>query len=79
VIIYNFHLIGFAAFETKANAPRPIDRDRPLASSVTLEPVQPNALEWADVVWSLSRVQDCQQLQRQFGFETAKSGLAGLE
>src|SRR5437879_881115 len=78
VIIYNFYLIGIAAFEAKANAPRPIDRDRPLASSA-LERVQADALERADVIQSFGRVQDCQQLQRRFGIETAKSGLAGFE
>ena len=79
VVIYNFHLIGIAAFEAKANAPRPVDRHRPLASSVALERVQPDALKRADVIQSFGRVQDCQQLQRRFGIETAKSGLAGLE
>jgi len=79
VIIYNFYLIGIAAFEAKANSPRPIDRDRPLASTVALERVQPDALKRADVIQSFGRVQDCQMLQRQFGIETAKSGLAGLE
>jgi len=61
-MVYNFYLIGIAAFEAKANAPRPIDRDRPLASSVTLEWVQPDALKRADVIQSFGRVQDCQQL-----------------
>ena len=79
VIIYNLHVIGIAAFEAKANAPRPVDRDRPLTSSIALEWVQPDTLERADVVQSFGRIQDCQQLQRQFGIETAKSGLAGLE
>jgi hypothetical protein len=50
-----------------------------LASSVALERVQPDALKRADVIQSFGRVQDCQQLQRRFGIETAKSGLAGLE
>jgi len=79
VIIYNFYLIGIAAFEAKANAPRPVDRDRPLASSAALERVQPDTLKRADVIQSFGRVQDCQQFQRRFGIETAKSGLAGLE
>jgi len=79
VVIYNLHLIGTAAFEAKANAPRPVDRERPLTSSVPLKRVQPNALERADVIQSFGRIQDCQQLQRRFGIETAKSGLAGLE
>jgi hypothetical protein len=37
LLFYNFHLICIAAFEARANAPRPVDRDRPLASSVALE------------------------------------------
>ena len=41
--------------------PRPVDCDRPLASSVTLERVQPDAFKWADVIKSFGRVQDCQQ------------------
>src|SRR6266481_2811146 len=71
VIIYNFYLMGIAVFEAKANPPRPVDRDRPLASSVALEWMQPDALERADVIQSFGRVQDCQQLQRRV--ETAKS------
>src|SRR6266700_71660 len=62
MIIYNFYLIGIAAFEAKANAPRPIDRDRPLASSVALERVQPDALKRADVIQSFGRVQDWRRL-----------------
>jgi hypothetical protein len=65
--MYNVYFIGIAAFEAEANAPRPIGRDRPLASSVALERVQPNALKRADVIQSFGRVQDCQQLQRRFG------------
>jgi len=71
--------MGIAAFEAKANAPRPVDRDRPLTSSGSLQRVQPDALERADVVQSFGRIQDRQQLQRRFGIETAKSGLAELE
>jgi hypothetical protein len=79
VVIDNFHFTGIAAFETKANAPRPVDCDRPLALPTTLERVQANAPERTDVIQSLSRVQDCQEIQRGFGIETAKAGFAGLE
>src|SRR5207302_10522114 len=68
-----------AAFEAQPKAPRPVDRDRALASSVALERMQPDARKRADVIQSCGRVQECQQLQRRFGIETAKSGLAGLE
>jgi hypothetical protein len=63
--------MGIAAFE-KANAPWPVDRDRPLTSSVALERVQPDALERADVIQSFGRIQHGQQFQRRFGIETAK-------
>jgi len=79
VIVYNFHVIGIAAFEAKANAPRPIDRDRPLAPSIAPKRMQPDALKRADVIQSFGRVQYCQQLQSRLGIETAKSGLAGLK
>ena len=79
VIIDNLDRMGVARLEAKANPPRPIDRDRPLASSVALERMQPDAFKRADVIQSFGRVQDCQQLQRRFGIETAKSGLAGLD
>ena len=65
--------MGIAAFETKANAPRPVDCDRPFTSSVALERVKRDTLERADVIQSFGRIQDCQQLQRRFGIETAKS------
>ncbi len=71
--------MGIAAFEAKANAPRAVDRNRPLALSVAFERVQPDALERTDVIQSFGGIQDCQQLQRRFGIETAKSGLAGFE
>jgi hypothetical protein len=50
-----------------------------LAFSVALERVQPNALKRADVIQPFGSVQDCQQFQRRFGIETAKSGLPELE
>lgn len=71
--------MGIAGFEAKANAPWPVDRDRPLTSSVSLKRVQPDALERADVIQSFGGIQDGQQFQRRFDIETAKSGLAGLE
>jgi hypothetical protein len=79
VVIDNFYFVGIAAFEAKANAPRPVDRDRPLAFPATLERVQADAPERTDVIQSLSRVQDCQEFQRGFGIETAKARFAGLE
>jgi hypothetical protein len=66
MIINDFYLMGIAALEAKANAPRSVDRDGPLASSVALERVQPDALERADVIQSLGRIQDRQQLKRRF-------------
>ena len=76
VVIYDLHVIGIAALEAKTNAPRPVDRYRPLTSSVSLKRVQPDALERTDVIQSFGRVQHCQQLQRRCGIETAKLRLA---
>src|SRR5262249_23595346 len=79
VIIYNFHLIGIAVPEAKANPPRPVDGHRPLTSSVALGWMQPHALERAVLIQLFDGVQGCQQVQGRIGIESAKSGLTGLK
>jgi hypothetical protein len=58
VIVNNLNLIDMAVFEAKANPPRAVDRYSPLASSVTLKRMQPNAFKRADVIQSFGCVQD---------------------
>ena len=79
VVVNDLYVVGVALPEDKANTPTCVYRHRPLAFAVSLELVQPDALERADVIQSFGRIQDGQQFQRRVGIETAKSGLAGLE
>src|ERR1700736_7087231 len=59
-IVDNLDHISIAVLEAEANPPRPVDRDRPLASSVALERMPPDALKRADVIQSFRRIQGCQ-------------------
>ena len=79
MIINNFDVVGVTIHEPKADSPWPIDGDGPLATSVALQRMQPNALERADLVESLGCVQHRQQLQRRIHVEAAPPRFARLE
>jgi hypothetical protein len=79
VIIHDLDIVSVAVLEPETNAPWPIDSDRPLAFSVSLEWVQPRALKRADVIQSTGSVQNSQQLQRGLGIKPTKARSPGLE
>jgi hypothetical protein len=79
VIIYDLDIVSIAVLEPETNAPRPIDSDRPLAFSVSLEWVQPHALQRADVIQSTGSMHNSQQLQRGLGIKPTTARSAGPE
>jgi hypothetical protein len=79
VVIDNLDVVRVSVPEPKANAPRPIDPNTPLALSIALQRMQANALERADVIESPSGIQDREKVHSRFDIKPSGPGLAALE
>jgi hypothetical protein len=72
VVVGNLDVEGIALAEHETNAPPRIDGHSPLIAPVTLQFVQPDALEGAQIAECLGDVERGQQIDGGVEIETAK-------
>ena len=72
MVVDDFHVEGIAIMKYKTDAPAAVDRHRPLAGTITLQLVQPNALERTQVPQRPGYVQRSQKLSCSLEIQSPK-------
>jgi hypothetical protein len=72
MVVDNLDIVCITLPELEADTPPCIDGHRPLSPAISFEFMQPDALEWTDILQRLGNVQGCQQFAGDLEIQSPK-------